>query len=307
MSWLAHRIQRPGEKINHALVLGGNPGIGKDTVLHPVKAGVGEANWSEVNPLQIVGSSFNPWVQCVVARISEVHDLKQDRMKFYEVSKVYIAAPPEALHVNQKHTREYYVPNVMGVIYTTNNLTNGLYLPSDDRRHYVAWSDAAANDFPDHYWKTLWGWLEAGGKWDVVAYLASLDITAFNPKAPPPKTSAFFAIAQSNEDPELSELAALIEQLGAPDAIVLDDIARAASASKQTELEREARERSMRRSMVKKLERLSYMAVRNPDAKDRQWAIQGRRVAVYARQAAALSHQLLAVRKLISERNRPDL
>jgi len=31
--WLAHRVQRPQEKINHALVLGGAQGIGKDTLL----------------------------------------------------------------------------------------------------------------------------------------------------------------------------------------------------------------------------------------------------------------------------------
>jgi hypothetical protein len=37
--WLAHRVQRAWEKINHALVLGGKPGIGKDTILEPVKAG----------------------------------------------------------------------------------------------------------------------------------------------------------------------------------------------------------------------------------------------------------------------------
>ncbi len=35
--WLAHRVQKPGEKINHALVLGGSQGIGKDTLLEPVK------------------------------------------------------------------------------------------------------------------------------------------------------------------------------------------------------------------------------------------------------------------------------
>src|SRR5262245_46830455 len=33
IKWLAHRVQRPQEKINHALVLGGNQGIGKDTLL----------------------------------------------------------------------------------------------------------------------------------------------------------------------------------------------------------------------------------------------------------------------------------
>jgi hypothetical protein len=35
--WLAHRAQRPGEKINHALVLGGKPGIGKDAGRWPVR------------------------------------------------------------------------------------------------------------------------------------------------------------------------------------------------------------------------------------------------------------------------------
>lgn len=33
--WLAHRVQHPGVKCNHALVLGGAPGIGKDTLLAP--------------------------------------------------------------------------------------------------------------------------------------------------------------------------------------------------------------------------------------------------------------------------------
>ena len=38
--WLAHRVQAPADKINHALVLGGAQGIGKDTLLEPVKYAV---------------------------------------------------------------------------------------------------------------------------------------------------------------------------------------------------------------------------------------------------------------------------
>jgi hypothetical protein len=33
LAWLAHRVQYPGQKPNHALVLGGGQGIGKDTLL----------------------------------------------------------------------------------------------------------------------------------------------------------------------------------------------------------------------------------------------------------------------------------
>ncbi len=48
--WLAHRVQNPGEKINHALVLGGPQGIGKDTLLEPIKQAIGPWNFSEVSP-----------------------------------------------------------------------------------------------------------------------------------------------------------------------------------------------------------------------------------------------------------------
>ena len=48
--WFAHRVQRPQEKLNHALVLGGEPGIGKDTMIEPVKRAVGPWNVVEVSP-----------------------------------------------------------------------------------------------------------------------------------------------------------------------------------------------------------------------------------------------------------------
>ena len=48
--WLAHRVQRPEEKINHALVVGGAQGIGKDTMFEPVKRAVGPWNWREISP-----------------------------------------------------------------------------------------------------------------------------------------------------------------------------------------------------------------------------------------------------------------
>ena len=36
VKWCAHRVQRPGDKINHALVLGGKQGVGKG---HAARAG----------------------------------------------------------------------------------------------------------------------------------------------------------------------------------------------------------------------------------------------------------------------------
>jgi hypothetical protein len=91
--WLAHRVQRPGDKINHALVLGGAQGIGKDTILEPVKYAVGPWNFAEVSPAHLLGR-FNGFVKSVILRISEARDMGDvDRYGFYEHTKVYTAAP----------------------------------------------------------------------------------------------------------------------------------------------------------------------------------------------------------------------
>src|SRR5262249_30993539 len=55
--WLAHRVQRPGEKINHALVLGGAPKIGKDTLLEPVVRTIGEWNFQNIKLNHLIGKN----------------------------------------------------------------------------------------------------------------------------------------------------------------------------------------------------------------------------------------------------------
>jgi hypothetical protein len=116
--WLAHRVQRPHEKINHALVFGGAQGIGKDTILEPLKAAIGPWNFEEVNPKQVLGR-FNGFLKSVILRVSELRDLGEvDRYAFYDAMKAYTAAPPDVLRVDEKHLREYSVFNVCGVILT---------------------------------------------------------------------------------------------------------------------------------------------------------------------------------------------
>ena len=62
LRWLAHRVQRPHEKINHGLVLGGGQGIGKDTLLEAVKQAVGPWNFHEISPGHLLGQ-FNSYRQ----------------------------------------------------------------------------------------------------------------------------------------------------------------------------------------------------------------------------------------------------
>jgi hypothetical protein len=100
----------------------------------------------------------------VIVRVSAARDLGDvDGFKFYDHSKALTAAPPDVLRVNEKNLREHYVPNVAGVIITTNHKTDGIFVPADDRHHFVAWSECDREDFPEAYWNALWRWYLSGG------------------------------------------------------------------------------------------------------------------------------------------------
>jgi hypothetical protein len=160
LGWLAHRVQRPQEKINHALVLGGDQGIGKDTLLEPVKYAIGPWNFKEASPQEMLGR-FNDFLKSVILRVSEAHDLGEyNRFTFYDHMKTITAAPPDTLRIDEKHLRAYTIPNCCGVIITTNHKNDGIYLSEDDRRHYIAWSPCHKEDklFQGEYWRSLWVW-----------------------------------------------------------------------------------------------------------------------------------------------------
>jgi hypothetical protein len=295
INWLAHRVQRPQEKINHALFLGGEQGIGKDTLLEPVKYAVGHWNFIEAGPQQMLGR-FNSFVKSVILRVSEARDLGDtDRFKFYDHMKAYITAPPDVHRVDEKHLREHNVMNVMGVIITSNHKTDGIYLPADDRRHYVAWSNLTKDDFPADYWNKIYGWYRNGGNANVAAYLANLDISSFDPKAPPPKTPTFWQIVDANQASENAELADAIDAMGNPDAFTLTELKMSA---KSQELVEWLGDRKNRRSTPHRLEDCGYAPIRNDTAKSGLWIINGIRQVVYAKKISPLRDQLAAARGL---------
>jgi hypothetical protein len=297
INWMAHRVQKPGDKINHAIVLGGEQGIGKDTFLEPLKYAVGPWNFAEVTPEIVLTPPFNGYLKSVVLRISEARDTGDfDRFRFYDHMKVYTAAPPDMLRVNEKHIREYPVANVCGVVITTNHKLDGIYLPADDRRHFVAWSERTKDDYQDRYWSTLWEWYASGGIGHVVAYLQQRDISGWDAKAPPPKTEAFWEIVNASRPAEEPELADAIDRLGEPEAFWLGELENVIWSDFKDWL----RDRKNRRIIPHRLEKCGYVPVRNPDANDGQWKVSGSRRTIYAKKELSISKQLESVKKRIA-------
>lgn len=292
--WLAHRVQKPGDKINHAIVMGGAQGIGKDTILEPTKQAVGPWNFAEVSPQHLLGR-FNAFVKSVILRVSEARDLGDvDRFAFYDHMKTYTAAPPDVLRVDEKFQREYSAFNVCGVVITTNHKGDGLYLPEDDRRHYVAWSEASRETFSEDHWNKLHGWYANGGIGHVAAYLRTLDLTGFNAKAPPPKTDAFWDIVTANSAPESAELTDALEKLKWPEAVTLTDLSEAAEPPFAEWL----RDRRNNRKLPHKMEECGYRSVRNPTAKAGRWKVNKKDVVIYAKRELSTRDAIEAAEKL---------
>jgi hypothetical protein len=294
--FLAHRIQRPAEKINHGLLLGGDQCIGKDTILEPVKRGVGAWNWQETTPKGMTGQ-FTAYVQGVVLRVSEVHDLGDvTRYQFYDMMKTLTASPPDTLSVNRKHQNVYSVLNVVGVIFTTNHKTDGLYLPANDRRTYCAWSPAKQEEFDPSYWNRHWHWYaHEGGIEKVVHHLSTLDLSAFDPKATPRKTEWFWEIAAVGRSPESGPISDVLDKIAAeakgkqvedvteedwPSAITVPMLAEASPLwlAEWFEAVKNAKLISHR------LTDLGFVIFPNPERKDGRWLVKSTKRTVYVRE-----------------------
>ena len=306
--WCAHCVQHPDIKINHAIVLGGKPGIGKDTLLYPVRYAVGPWNVCAVTPRHMLRTRFNPYLKSVLLFINEGHDLGDaDRYAFYDFCKSFMASPPETLLCDEKNIREHRIANLCNTAITTNHLSDGIHLPADDRRHYVAWSERDQIDFHKDYWNDLYKYYDKqGGIAAIATYLADLDLTDFDPKAPPRKTPAFWAIVDASRTSEDAELADVLDRLKNPGAVTLIQVLNKAGEGVTDEEERKGgtfvgwlKDRKNRRKIPHRFECCGYVPVRNEAAKDGLWKIHDRRQVIYGRSALSLRERFDAAATLL--------
>ena len=188
---LAHKVQFPTHKINHAILMGGNHGSGKDTLFAPFFWAIGgnaKANCSLVKN-EDLNSQWGYALECEVMEIAELRQAEaKDRRALENTLKPIIAAPPELLMVNRKGLHPYMALNRVFVIAFSNERV-AISLPSEDRRWFVLWCEAAK--LPEAQAVSLWNWYQHRGGFEAVAhYLHTRDVSAWNPTAPPPMTEA---------------------------------------------------------------------------------------------------------------------
>jgi hypothetical protein len=283
--YFADAVQFPQFKCNHALVLGsGVHGIGKDTLLAPVRHAVGEKNFWAIKPNDIVGT-YNPWVATRLLQVSESRDLGDQghggvsRYELYERCKDLCAAPPTMLTCNDKYIAQHPVLNVLRLLLTTNHMVDGIYLPPEDRRHYCAWSEAEKMD--EETATAMWEWYAAGGMDFVANYLATLDLSAttFNRAAPPPQTAWWHQLVEGGKPAEDDRFSDAVEKMGTPEWVTLNMVAQAGGLELAGWIAAPGNKRKVEREM----DRAGYRRFPNPHDKRGRWYVGPVQMPVYRR------------------------
>jgi hypothetical protein len=97
-----------------------------------------------------------------------------------------------------------------------------------------------------------------------------------------------------------SELADVLDDLGTPDIVTLDQVAKRAEAV-HTPLAVWLRDRGNHRSIPHRFEDCDYVAVANPSNKDGRWKIKGERFTVYGRASLTERDRIAAAQKFTTE------
>jgi hypothetical protein len=140
--------------------------------------------------------------------------------------------------------------------------------------------------------------------------LASLRLADFDPKAPPPKTGAFYDIVDANRAPEDAELADAIDALVSAQqasgvsyaglVLTLEDVATYAASD---EFRAWMRDRRNSRQIPHRFEAVGYVPVRNA-AKDGYWKIGAKRVAIYGKKELSEHDRQAAATALVVRERR---
>lgn len=209
---LAFKLQHPGVKINHAILLHGTQGCGKDSLFAPFLWAIGGKSLTNVSIVknEEINRQFEYFLEAEVIVFNELYQNETaDRRALENRLKPIIAAPPEYLMMDRKHEHPIEVQNQFLVL-AMSNRRDAISLSKEDRRWFVCWTSAPRMAQADSI--ALWAWLESGGREAVAGWLMARDVSAYDPAATPPWTEAKETMLGAGRSLGESWLVEMIEQ-----------------------------------------------------------------------------------------------
>lgn len=201
LDFFAHMVQKPREKIRHALIIIGGQGTGKSILNIAMRHILGSHNVS-LPSNENLSDRNTKWAKH--AQLCWIDEVEQaDKKGFMNKIKPYISE--DYIEIREMYKDSYTIKNYMNFVATTNSV-HPLLLAEDDRRFMIVESPAKPKD-KDYYIKLVKYFEESAN--EILWLLQNRDIEKFYPGARPPLTDIKKEMIQ-NSKPELQ---ALIEEL----------------------------------------------------------------------------------------------
>ena len=180
--WLAYAYQNPGRKIAHAvLMVSEHQGVGKDTLAIAMARLFGERNCAFLDDDAVAEgrNEFMKRSQLVV--VPEI--MSGDRKDVANKLKPLITQPET--RINEKNVKPYFVENLANFMFFSNH-RNAAHIEDHDRRYFVVICGEAPRE--EDYYTALYDYIRSDALAGFAHFLATRDLSNFNPSAPAPHT-----------------------------------------------------------------------------------------------------------------------
>ena len=196
MDFVAHLVQRPQERVNHALLITSEAkGIGKSTLGTIIRRLVGERNGGMAQSKDLK-SQFDGWLMGkLIVQVDEIYE----HGNWDLANKLMPLITEPTVSVNVKYGPQMSVQNFARFIIFSNH-SAPIDIEEGDRRYFVFESHAQPRS--TDYYDDLNAFIEsAEGLASIYSWLKQRDISAFRPYAAPPVTAAKQRIIEESGNP----------------------------------------------------------------------------------------------------------
>jgi hypothetical protein len=207
LDWIAHLVQKPGERVNHAvLITSAAQGVGKSMFGVAVGLLTGKSNHTRMDTA-ILKSGFDGLLAGkLVVQVDEVYEAGN-----YALANALKPKVTEGdLPINVKYGAQIVVRNFARWLMFSNHTANPLALESGDRRFFVIECKQQPKG-PAYYAMLDREMMSEAGIEGVRRWLMRRDLSRFNPKAPPPMTQAKAAVIEASGNPLVDYLRSALE------------------------------------------------------------------------------------------------
>lgn len=180
LSWLAHMVQRPGEKPGVGLVLRGAKGAGKDTVADYVARMIGRRHAPTVAESSHIVGKFNARLEnALLLHVQEgswAGDRKAEGVLKYLVTSDFI-------EIERKGIDSINLPSVLRMFISAN--ADWVVPASPDERRWAIFEVADCRRGDEAYFGTLRAEMNGQGPAALLHYLRNFDLTGFEVRKAP--------------------------------------------------------------------------------------------------------------------------